>query len=118
MSVRPSSQTIRALQTRLAERLGSLPAPRVQNVLMATTDRSIALALLGGDDALERAVFARIAARKADRVRSELAVMEHRRVAGEHARDALLTLLGALDASGKPDGRSSYWRPRSGGERR
>ncbi len=45
---RTSSPTIRALQARLADRVHHLPVPRVQNVLMATTDRNLALALLEG----------------------------------------------------------------------
>ena len=109
-----TTPTIRALQARLAERIDTLSAAHVQNVLMATTDRSVALALLGTVDELEQAVFAAIATRKADRIRSELAVMERRRVATEHCQDALVALLGALEANGRPDGRSSYWRPRRG----
>ena len=103
---------IRALQARLADRVYRLPAPRVQNVLMATSDRNVALALMGCENELEHAVFARIATRKADRIRSELAVMERRRVATEHVRDALTALLGALESSKRPHDRSSYWRPR------
>ena len=113
---RTSSPTIRALQARLADRVHRLPVPRVQNVLMATTDRNLALALLGCENDLEHVVFARIATGKADRVRSELAIMEHRRVAAEYVRGALVALLAALESSEKADGRTGYWRPRRGGD--
>lgn len=104
--------TLRSLRTRLAGLLQSLPAAHVQNTLMASTDRNIALALLGCEDAMEKDVLSRIARAKADRVRQELAITERRRVDSGHVRDALELLLDALETNQAPAGTRSYWRPR------
>ncbi|TVQ21080.1 MAG: hypothetical protein EA382_14070 [Spirochaetaceae bacterium] len=107
------SPAVRAGQKRLSERIELLPGAHVQNKLMATNDRNLALALLGCDDALERSVFDRIAPRKADRVRSELAVIERRHVDPAIVLQAVSRLLDALDSNARADDRSSYWRPRN-----
>ena len=104
--------TLRSMRARLTELLQTLPAAYVQNTLMASTDRNIALALLGCEDAMEKDVLSRVARAKADRVRQELAISERRRVDSGHVRDALALLLHALETSQAPTGRRSYWRPR------
>ena len=108
---------IRSLQARLAELVQRLPAAHVQNKLMASTDRNLALALLGCNDDFEKDVLARIATAKADRVRQELAITERRRVDGEHVRYALRLLIESLETNQTRAGRPSYWRPRRSEER-
>lgn len=108
---------IRTLQARLAELVQRLPPAHVQNRLMASADRNLALALLGCDDDLEKDVLARIAPAKTERVRQELAITEHRRVGTEHVRYALRLLLESLETNQSRSGRSSYWRPRRSDDR-
>lgn len=102
----------RARQKRLIELVRSLPAVQVQNRLMASTDRDIALALAGMADEEEATVLAHLAPRKADRVREELALEERRRVDEKHIVSSLDVLIASLLGDRTMTGRRSYVRPR------
>jgi len=101
----------RTLQERLVGLASSLPAVQVQNRLMATTDRDLALSLSGMDSSDERRVLAHLSPTKADRVRQELAINERRRVAEEHVVHALTVLIDSLEGR-RTQARRSYVRPR------
>lgn len=94
------------------ELVRTLPAVQVQNRLMASTDRDIALALAGMADEDEAAVLAHLAPRKADRVREELALEERRRVDEKHIVYSLDLLIASLVGDRALTGRRSYVRPR------
>ncbi len=94
------------------ELVRTLPAVQVQNRLMASADRDIALALAGMADEEEAAVLSHLAPRKADRVREELALEERRRVDEKHIVYSLDLLIASLIGDRALTGRRSYVRPR------
>jgi len=101
----------RALQERLLALVSRLPDVQIQNRLMATTDRDLALSLSGMEHSDERQILARLSPAKADRVREELALTERRRVDEEHVVHALGVLIGSLEGR-RIQPRHSYVRPR------
>lgn len=79
---------------------------------MASTDRDIALSLAGIADQDEATVLARLAPKKADRVRQELALTERRRIDEKHIVHSLDLLIASLLGERAVAGSRSYVRPR------
>lgn len=104
----------RALQERLLELVARVPAVQVQNRLMATTDRDIALSLSGMESYEESLILAHLSPAKADRIREELALTGRRRVDEVHVVHALGVLIGSLEGR-RTGSRRSYFRPRRPG---
>jgi flagellar motor switch protein FliG len=101
-----------ALQYRLLGLIQKLPAVQVQNRLMASTDRDLALTLVGMTGEEQERVLAFISPRKAGRVREELALEERRHVEERHIIAALSVVIQSLQGSRSLSGPRSYVRPR------
>jgi predicted methyltransferase MtxX (methanogen marker protein 4) len=101
------------LQTKLLELIASLPEVQVQNRMMATSDRAVALCLFGmTTEEVDRAL-APVGIRKESRIRDELALVRTRRVDERHYERALTDMITSL-CGGRvaSSGRRSYLRPR------
>lgn len=100
------------LQHRLLELLEKLPAVHVQNRLMASGDRDVALALAGMSDEDADRVLRFLSLPKASRVREERALEERRHVEEKHIAASLSVLIASLEGRRAVPGRRSYVRPR------
>ncbi len=100
------------LQQSLLRLVSQLPVARVQNRLMASTDRDFALAVVGLEpDELDR-LLAFVSSSKANRVREEVRLQEARHVESRYVVVALTTIIRSLESNRIVVGQRSYLRPR------
>ena len=100
------------LQQSLLRLVTKLPVVRVQNRLMASTDRDFALAAVGLEsDELDR-LLAFVSSSKANRVREEVRLQEARHVESRYVVVALTTIISSLESNRIVAGQRSYLRPR------
>ncbi|MBN2444361.1 MAG: hypothetical protein JXJ04_23565 [Spirochaetales bacterium] len=86
---------------------------QAQNILMASADREIAIALLYLEDTDKEFVFSFIAASKEDRIKEEMRLLKKTKITDERYRLILSRLINRLKGKGEGPHRRSYFKPRS-----
>ncbi len=89
----------------------SLPKVVVQNRLMATSDRDVALALLYVPKEDRRPVLEAISKAKRTRVEEEILLHERLQISWKHYETAVSQLIRALQENSAQKGARSYLRP-------
>ena len=95
----------------LVRLLRALPSVTVQNRLMRTSDREIALSMMYMQDADRSLVFGRLASGKVSRIRDEIALHGRLRITYDQYRRAVESVVKALQEGSRGDGLRSYIRP-------
>ncbi len=84
---------------------------QVQNVLMKTGDRDLALAMMYLEEHERAELLGRVSSRKAARVRAELQLQERLRIEYRHYLDAVHRLTAELGGERCPRSSAGYLRP-------
>jgi len=91
--------------------VATLPRPVVQNRLMATSDRDVALALLYFTTEERRPILDAVSLRKRQRIEEEILLQERLRITRKHYEAAASQLIRALQQNTSQHSRRSYLRP-------
>jgi flagellar motor switch protein FliG len=97
--------------TTLRRLITTLPRVVVQNRLMATGDRDVALALLYFTPDERRPILDAVSARKRQRIEEEILLQERLRISRKHYEMAASRLILALQQNSTQQSSRSYLRP-------
>lgn len=95
----------------LARIVKKLPPVIVQNRLMATSDRDVALALLYFSDEEREPVLSAVSKAKKRRIQEEIVLQERLRISRKHYELAVSRLIAALQQNTAQQSQRSYIRP-------
>ncbi|NBC29522.1 MAG: hypothetical protein GVY29_05965 [Spirochaetes bacterium] len=95
----------------LARVLKKLPPVVVQNRLMATSDRDVALSLLYFNDEEREPILSAVSTAKKRRIQEEIVLQERLRISRKHYETAVSQLIAALQQNTPRQSQRSYIRP-------
>jgi len=84
----------------------------VQNILMSTADREIALSTLYMDSSEKRYLLSFLSSGKKNRIESEITLQEHLRIRYDYYTKAVEKLINRFSHGGRQDSMRTYLRPK------